>query len=75
MTPEQCRQARELLGWSPQGLAFRANTSRTVVVGFETGIRRTRARSQLAVRLTLEAAGVEFMSESGDGAAIRLRPR
>lgn len=43
MTPEQCRSARELLGWSERQLARAASCNYYAVVYFEAGNgRRTR---------------------------------
>ena len=72
MTPEQCRQARELLGWNPQRLALRANISRETVVSFENGSRRTRAMKVSALKLTLQEAGIDFFSKPDGGLGLRL---
>lgn len=73
MTAEQCSAARKLLGWNPQRLALRANTSRETVVGFESRSRQTRTMITHALRLTLEDAGVEFVVEDGKQVGVRLR--
>ena len=73
MTPDQCRQARELLGWHQQRLALQANSCLSSVAGFEAGEKVTRPATVNAFRTALEAAGVEFITENGDGAEVRLR--
>jgi hypothetical protein len=75
MTPEQCVQARNLLGWHPQRLALQANSCVGSVIGFETGQKQTREATVNAIRAALEAAGVEFIAENGGGAGVRLRGR
>lgn len=73
MMPEQCREARELLGWHQQRLALQANSCLSSVVGFETGEKLTRPATVNAFRAALEAAGVEFIEASGGGVGARLR--
>lgn len=72
MTPEQCRQARELLGWHQQHLALKANSCLSTIAGFESGQKQTREPTLAAVRAALEAAGVEFIVENGGRAGVRL---
>lgn len=79
MTSDQLKAARALLGWSKMQLGLRSDTSVYVVTKFErTGrVALVQRRPDLtdpivAVCATLEAAGVEFVSENG-GAGVRLR--
>ena len=71
----QIRAARALLRWSAEDLA------KTAAVGVAT-IRRAEsmesetsmtAANNLALRRSLEAAGVEFIDENGGGPGVRLR--
>jgi hypothetical protein len=71
----QIRAARALIRWSSEDLA-RAST-----VGIAT-IRRAEltegqtnmnAPNDMAIRRALEAAGVEFIDENGEGVGVRLR--
>ncbi len=80
MTPVQVRAARGLLSWIVDRLSARSGTSYHVVRTFEqTGrIAPLHGRTQqvdvaAAIRATLEAAGIEFIRENGDGAGVRLR--
>ena len=75
MTPDQVKAARMLLGWSRMQLGLRSNTSLAVVKAFEqTGrVAFVQRRPDLtdplaAIRITLEAAGVEFTN----GEALRV---
>ncbi len=78
MTPDQVRTARVLLGWSKLQLGLRSDTSLYMVKTFErTGrvalvLRRPDLTDPLvAVRATLEEAGIEFTD--GDAPTVRLR--
>jgi len=73
----QIRAARSVLRWSAEDLA------RETALGLAT-IRRAEnsedftsltSANDLAVRRTLEAAGVEFIDENGGGAGVRLHKR
>ena len=65
ITPEQCKAARELLGWSYGQLAAAANVSVLTAVSFEYG-HKPRKVTQVKIRTALEAAGVNFNPENGD---------
>lgn len=56
-------------------LAQRAGLSRRTVWSAETGKTPDLAeqRSTLTIKLTLEAAGIEFIGAPGNGPGIRLR--
>jgi transcriptional regulator with XRE-family HTH domain len=68
----QCRMARAALGWSTQELAHEAGVGVNTVNRFENG-QDARMSSVAAIRATLEAAGVIFVEENGQGAGVRLR--
>ena len=79
MTPEQCLEARRLLGWSryrleafselPDGFVrIYESTGRTSAGPAQSGAERV-----AAVRRVLEAAGVEFVNENDDGTGVQLR--
>jgi ribosome-binding protein aMBF1 (putative translation factor) len=73
MTPEQCRQARDLLGWKPQRLAGQSSTSDSSIRKYEGRRGELRQATVAAIRTALEAGGVEFIAENGGGAGVRLR--
>lgn len=62
--PEQVRAARSLLGWSQQDLASKAGVAVSTVADFERGQRSPVPNNALAIRQTLETAGVLF-TETG----------
>ena len=77
ITSAQIRAARALLRWSAVDLAQSSsvgvNTIRRAEVA-ESGTSLT-APNELAIRRTLEEAGVEFIDENGGGPGVRLRKR
>jgi DNA-binding XRE family transcriptional regulator len=68
MTPDQCRQARELLKWTRQELASAANVTPWVIDAFEDG-RDVLPSYVEAIRTALEAVGIGFPFELSNGRA------
>ena len=75
ITGAQIRAARALVRWSAEDLANAAS------VGIST-IRRAEAENGLPtitvanlklIRVALESAGIEFISENGGGAGVRFK--
>lgn len=73
ITPAQCRAARALIEMDQATLAVAANVSRNTVVAFEKGQRAPNANNLSAIRTALEAAGVIFVDENGEGPGVRLK--
>jgi transcriptional regulator with XRE-family HTH domain len=71
LTADQCRAARALLNWTQADLAERVSVSAVSIRAFEKG-GEMRDSNQKLIRLTLEAAGVQFIPENGGGAGVRL---
>ena len=69
----QCRAARALLEWTQDQLAENAHLGRATVADFERNVRMPMRNNIIALRNTLEAAGVEFIPENGAGAGVRFR--
>lgn len=69
----QSRAARGLLGWSQNDLADRSKVGRASIADFESGKRTPYERTLAELRAALEAAGVIFIAENGDGPGVRLR--
>jgi ribosome-binding protein aMBF1 (putative translation factor) len=74
ITPEQVKAARQLLGWSVLKLASCVGVSESAVRLFESGVNLALLDLD-AVRTVVEAAGVEFIAENGEGPGVRLRKR
>ena len=72
MTPAQCKMARAGLGMGVRDLASAAKVSTNTVTRFEAG-EELRERTIEALEAALEAAGVIFVAENGDGPGVRLR--
>lgn len=73
LTPSQCRAGRALVELSQSDLAQRAHVGLSTVRNFEAGRSLPVANNLSAIRAALEAAGVIFISENGDGPGVRLR--
>lgn len=72
LTPAQCKMARAGLGMGIRELAERAQVSTNTVSRFETG-EELKSRTVAALQAALEAAGVIFIDENGEGPGVRLR--
>jgi transcriptional regulator with XRE-family HTH domain len=77
LTSAQLRAARGLIRWSAEDLARETALSVTTIRRAELREAETSmtAANDLAVRRALEAAGVVFIDEDGDGPGVRLRKR
>lgn len=64
--------ARAALGWNTQELAAKAGVGLNTVNRFEAG-QDARVSSVEKMRRALEAAGVIFVPENGEGPGVRLR--
>jgi transcriptional regulator with XRE-family HTH domain len=75
LTSAQIRAARGLVRWSAQELAKEARLGLATIRRAEQSEMETSltAANDLAIRRTLEAAGVEFIDENGGGPGVRLR--
>ncbi len=70
ITPDQCLEARELLGWTRYRLAPLCGLSHTSLLRFEIGIWFPKSECLAAIQCSLEGAGVEFTSGGAPG--VRL---
>jgi hypothetical protein len=75
LTSAQIRAARALLRWTAEDLANASTLSVATIRRAELTSEETlmTAANDLAVRRTLEEAGVEFIDENGGGPGVRLR--
>jgi hypothetical protein len=73
--PAQCRAARALIDMGQATLARRAVVRRDVLADFENGSRTLSPDNLAAIRAALEAAGVIFIDENGEGPGVRLRKK
>ena len=73
LTPAQCRAARGLIDWSQQQLANASLVGNATIRNFESGRSDPQNSTLAALQRALEAAGVIFVAENGDGPGVRLR--
>ena len=73
MTPAQSRSARALVDLTQPDLATAAGLGLSTVVDFERRRRTVSDEAVQAIRTALEAAGVIFIDENGEGPGVRLR--
>ena len=71
----QVRAGRALLDLTQPELASAAGVGLSTLVDFERSRRQVSAQSIRALRVALERAGVEFISENGGGPGVRLKTR
>ena len=74
ITSDQIRAARSLIRWSADDLANAAKVGIATIRRFETqdGVPAGQVRVLDAIKLTLEAAGIEFLGSPEDGPGVRL---
>jgi transcriptional regulator with XRE-family HTH domain len=75
ITALQIRAARHALRWSASELAQRSDVAVRTIKRLEQyeGVPPSHAGTLEKIRLTLEAAGIEFIGTPEDGPGIRLR--
>lgn len=73
ITPSQCRAARGMLDWSMDDLVRASTVPQRTLLRFERGEGTSRPATIAAIRLALEAAGIEFIAPNGGGPGVRLR--
>lgn len=73
ITPAQLRAARALVGLKQADLAAAAGVSLATLNNIERAISDPRVSTMDALQRALEAAGVIFVAENGEGPGVRLR--
>lgn len=73
VTSAQMRAARALLNWSVRELSDRSQVHRNTITNFETGRSGGDPETISRLRTALEAAGVIFVDQNGEGPGVRLR--
>lgn len=75
LSPEQCRAARALLGWTQDELAERAEVSRGTVRGFERGQHVIHRSTATAILRAFEEEGIVLLdSDESGGIGVRRAP-
>ena len=75
LTNSPIKAARALLGWTASELSRQSAVSLRTIQRAELQETSMTAANDLAVRRSLEAAGVEFIDENGGGPGVRLKKR
>ena len=77
ISTEQIRAARALLRWTAQNLADASGIGVATIRRMELmdGVPSGQVRTIEALRVALEAAGVEFVGSPSDAPGVRLRER
>ena len=75
LTSEQVRAARMLLRWEQRDLSDKSGVSLPTVKRLESkpGAISAYDSTLAAIRSTLEAAGVIFIDQNGEGPGVRLK--
>jgi transcriptional regulator with XRE-family HTH domain len=73
ITHSQVRAARALIGWTLDQLEAASGLPKRTLTRFENETTAPRAATIAAIRTALEAAGVLFIDENGEGPGVRLR--
>ena len=74
LTVDQIRMARAALGWSFEVMAERSGVSARTIrrIESEGGLMNATNANMRLIRETLEAAGIEFIGEAGEGPGVRF---
>ncbi|MDX0065934.1 helix-turn-helix domain-containing protein [Sinorhizobium meliloti] len=75
ITPAQIKAARAMLDWKQTDLAAAAGLSEMSVKNVEKGQKDSRMSTIQSIRSALEAAGIIFIDQNGNGPGVRLRDR
>ena len=73
MTPVQLKMARAALSLGIRDTAKLARVSHDTITRIETGDETLKESTVDKVRAALEAAGVVFVADNGEGPGVRLR--
>ena len=72
MSPEACKAARALVGFSQKILAEKAHLSPQTVADFERGTRTPHPNNLAAISHALENSGIEFIKENDCTVGVKL---
>ena len=74
LTVEQMRMARAALGWSFEIMAEKCGVSSRTLrrIESEDGLHKATNANLRLIRETLQAAGIEFIGDAGEGPGVRL---
>jgi transcriptional regulator with XRE-family HTH domain len=71
ITPNQCKAARDLLGWKQSDLSEKSSIGESTIADFERGARNPAARTLRDIKIAFEDMGIEFISNE-DWTGVKL---
>ena len=63
ITPNQCKAARDLLGWKQSDLSAKSSIGESTIADFERGAREPAVRTLRDIRVAFEDAGIKFIND------------
>ena len=63
IAPNQCKAARDLLGWKQSDLSAKSSIGESTIADFERGAREPAVRTLRDIRVAFEDAGIKFISD------------
>ena len=63
IAPNQCKAARDLLGWKQSDLSAKSSIGESTIADFERGAREPAVRTLRDIRVAFEDAGMKFISD------------
>ena len=61
--PNQCKAARDLLGWKQSDLSEKSSIGESTIADFERGAREPAVRTLRDIRKAFEDAGIKFIND------------
>ena len=61
--PNQCKAARDLLGWKQSDLSEKSSIGESTIADFERGARDPAVRTLRDIRNAFESAGIKFIND------------
>ena len=61
--PNQCKAARDLLGWKQSDLSEKSSIGESTIADFERGAREPAVRTLRDIRNSFEDAGIKFIND------------
>ena len=61
--PNQCKAARDLLGWKQSDLSEKSSIGESTIADFERGAREPAVRTLRDIRNAFEDAGIKFIND------------
>lgn len=61
--PNQCKAARDLLGWKQSDLSEKSSIGESTIADFERGAREPAVRTLRDIRNAFEGVGIKFISD------------